>query len=269
MWVALGELLGKLLPQLPPRDRNYRTQDANELLVAVVPEQLQELRHWLGGARQRVAQRLPDQPVGASALGPPLELILLQLRDRSWLPRHAHHSSTLGTPIPTVMARRAAAHISKISRLVGDLVDASWSPTARMNFSRHRGGTLRALACTSSSCSSVRAAWPASPASLRCSSPTSRGRGHASSTSWSRKLVTYFHSRKWWWSTGGESSRSKTFSCQGFSPSLLWSSSASLLNSLSSSRPSSMSLVPRRNIRTLSASRTGRGARSIGRRRVP
>src|SRR5262249_51354655 len=133
MWVALGELLGKLLPQLPSRDRNYRTQDAYELLVAVVPEQLQELRHWLGGARQRVAQCLADQPVGASALAPPLELILLQLRDRSWLPRHAHHSSTLGTPIPTVIARRAAVYICKLVGVGGRLGAPRRVPSGRMN----------------------------------------------------------------------------------------------------------------------------------------
>src|SRR5215831_15263809 len=42
--VALGELLGELLPQLLPRDGNYRTQDANKLLVAMVSKQLQGVR---------------------------------------------------------------------------------------------------------------------------------------------------------------------------------------------------------------------------------
>src|SRR5262249_38048078 len=49
-------------------------------------------------------QAIADQPVCASALAPQLELILLQLRDRSLLPRHLYHSSTDGGPIP--MARR-------------------------------------------------------------------------------------------------------------------------------------------------------------------
>src|SRR5215472_9671949 len=59
------------------------------------------------------------------------------------------------------------------------------------------------------------------------------------------------------------------FWCHGFSPRRRCSSIASLLNSLSSSRPSSTNLVPRRNSLTLSASMIGLGGRSIGRRRVP
>src|SRR5262249_49043353 len=66
--VALGELLGDLLPQLAPRDGNYRTQDAHELLVALVAEQHQSVRH-LGGTRQRVAHRLANQTV--AGLGAP------------------------------------------------------------------------------------------------------------------------------------------------------------------------------------------------------
>jgi hypothetical protein len=44
-----------------------------------------------------------------------------------------------------------------MSLLVGDRISASWSATARKNFSRQRGGTARALVWTTSTCSGVSA----------------------------------------------------------------------------------------------------------------
>src|SRR5262249_5375330 len=66
MRLELGEALAELAAQLPPRDGNYRAQDADKLLVAVVSEQPQGIWHWLG---ERAAHRLADQTV--AGLGTP------------------------------------------------------------------------------------------------------------------------------------------------------------------------------------------------------
>src|SRR5262249_18341093 len=139
-------------------DLKLERGDLPQLRLDVLGEALVELRPArLPLAGDDRAHGVHEGPVAPVAEEPEIFRRLIEhLRARSWLPPHSHQPSTTGGPIPTAMILRALAQISSTSLLVGARASANnWSAAARMNLPRQRGGTARARACTTSTCSGV------------------------------------------------------------------------------------------------------------------